>query len=261
MRRASAAMTALLGIRAWRGWRLLVVLALLVGSLAILLSIRAFGQDPAYHRLADQRTLLGIPNFGDVVTNLPFLLVGLAGVRFCLSGRAGPARPAWLALFAGVAMVGIGSTAYHLAPTDESLAWDRLPMTVGFMGLLVALLAEHFGARLAPRLLAPAVLTGCASVVWWRAFDDLRFYAWIHVAPLVAIPLLLLLFRGTHSHRWMLLVALGLYALSKAAEILDRPIFAATGAVLSGHSLKHLLAAGACFVVLRMLAVREPRPD
>src|SRR5262249_32907020 len=37
-------------------------------------------QDLAYHHFVDQRTLLGIPHFANVVSNVPFLLVGAAGL-------------------------------------------------------------------------------------------------------------------------------------------------------------------------------------
>ncbi|HEX7249749.1 MAG TPA: hypothetical protein VF262_05120, partial [Burkholderiales bacterium] len=33
-----------------------------------------------YHRFADTRTFLGLPNFSDTASNIPFLLIGIAGI-------------------------------------------------------------------------------------------------------------------------------------------------------------------------------------
>src|SRR5207248_2745019 len=39
-------------------------------------------QPASYHQFADQRAWLGIPNFGEVASNLAFAVVGLAGLWF-----------------------------------------------------------------------------------------------------------------------------------------------------------------------------------
>jgi hypothetical protein len=88
----------------------------------------------------------------------------------------------YAALFAGTALTAIGSAYYHLAPGNWPLVWDRLPMTVGFMGLLTAVLAERVGHRIARRLFVPLVVFGAASVAYWyrsegRGAGDLRPYA------------------------------------------------------------------------------------
>jgi Ceramidase len=239
---------------AW--WRYALLLAIVAGSLAALLTLPRIGQDPAYHGLADRRVVLGIPNFGDVASNLAFLLVGVAGLRLCLTRRSFGARASWIVFFAGVALVCAGSAYYHWTPRDATLAWDRLPMTIASMGLLVALLCEHVGGRFEQRLLAAAVPLGLASVLYWYVFDDLRPYVWIQLAPLLAIPLVVLLFKSAYGGRWLLLAALACYALAKIAEAYDHPIFASTGGWISGHTLKHLLAALACYAIYVMLARR-----
>ncbi len=123
-------------------------------------------QDPAYHDFADRRGLLGIHNFLDVTTNLVFLAVGIAGVVLCAWRKGIGARWAWLACFFGVALVCFGSGYYHLNPNDDTFVWDRLPMSIGFMALSVAVLAEHMNPRLEKYLLAPAVIFGIASVIY-----------------------------------------------------------------------------------------------
>lgn len=216
----------------------------------------AIPQDNTYHVLADKRTCLGIRNFGDVASNLAFLLVGGAGWLWCYRYLKTGARASWLTFFAGVALVFFGSAYYHTTPNNDTLVWDRLPMTFAFMGLFAALLSEHLGARLERPLLIPALVVGVASVFWWRYTNDLRLYIWVQAAPLVAIPFVIAMFKARFSHRLYLLYGLGFYVLAKIAENFDLPIFEATAQFISGHSIKHLLAACAPLMLLLMLRRR-----
>ena len=226
-----------------------------------MLALEPIAQDPRYHDLADGRTLLGIPNFVNVASNLPFLIIGIAGLLGPPQTRppAG-AWPVWAVFFAGVALTGLGSAYYHLAPADPTLVWDRLPMTLAFMGLFVALLSEHAGERLTRYLLAPAILIGLASIGWWLYADDLRLYLWVQGAPLLAVLLALLLFPPRYTHRAYLLYGLGFYVLAKIAEFHDPELYALTAETLSGHSAKHLLASVSALYVCLMLRRREPTP-
>src|SRR3984957_8411077 len=38
-------------------------------------------RDQGYHDFADQRILLGVPNFWNVVSNIPFIVIGALGLR------------------------------------------------------------------------------------------------------------------------------------------------------------------------------------
>jgi len=234
-------------------WRDLLMAVLVFGSLALMLSQTPFGQSPKYHHFADQHMFFGIPNFLDVTSNLAFLIVGIAGLRICLRSRLGSARNAWIVLFAGVTLVSVGSAYYHLEPTNQTLVWDRLPMTIGFMGLFAALLGEYVSDRLGAFLLVPALLLGLASVAYWHWSDDLRFYYWIQLVPLLTIPVAMSLYRPRYSHRWLLLVALGWYALAKVAESNDSDIFVLSQGIISGHTIKHLLSALGCLSILLMI--------
>lgn len=243
------------------GWRHALLLVIVVSSLAFILSMQPFGQNPNYHHFADRRAFFAVSNFFDVMSNIPFLLVGLAGMRLCLGTRLMSLRSAWFTFFTGVAMVSAGSAYYHWNPNNETLVWDRLPMTIGFMGLFVALLAEYVSARLGRFLLVPALLVGFSSVLYWHWFDDLRFYYWIQLIPLLMVPAVMLLFRPKYSHQWLLLLALAFYVFAKISETYDQEIFAFNQNLFSGHSLKHLLAASGCFSVLAMLKTRSPVDD
>ena len=230
----------------------------MVAALVTIMALPTIAQDPTYHTFADRRAFLGIPYFFDVFTNLAFLAAGVAGIRLCVRGSGAlGARWAWMTCFVGVVLVCFGSGYYHLAPDNDSLVWDRLPMGIGFMGLLVAVLAEHINSRLEKWLLLPAVLIGIASVLYWRYTGDLRLYVLVQFLPLLMLPLVLLLFKSPYTHRGLLLLALAIYVLSKVAEYYDAVVFAATGEALSGHALKHLLAALSLFVIYWMLRRRR----
>ena len=239
-------------------WRHLLTAGVVAGSLALVLSYAPSGQDPQYHAFADRRGFFGIPNFLDVASNLGFLVVGLAGLKLCVRDHRGVPGNGWAVLFAGVALVGVGSAYYHLNPSSPTLVWDRLPMTVGFMGLFVALLGEYVSERLGAVILVPAILLGVSSVVYWRGTGDLRFYLWVQLIPLLLIPVLMILYRAKYSHQWMLVAALGWYALGKAAETGDEKIFVASYGTISGHTMKHLLSAMGCATILLMLERRKP---
>src|SRR5688572_6671366 len=106
------------------GWREAVLALLILAPLACLfLFVGPIPQDQSFHALADRRTFLGVPNFADVASNLPFLLVGAAGMLWCFGNAGAGARSSWMVLFLGVALVFFGSGYYHLAPHDDSLVW------------------------------------------------------------------------------------------------------------------------------------------
>lgn len=239
-----------------------LVVLLLIAGLGTVMALPPIAQDPAYHDFADRRGWLGIPNFFNVTTNLAFLVVGSAGIGLCLRGSGGiGARWAWLTCFIGVALVSLGSGYYHWAPDNNRLVWDRLPMSIGFMALLVAVLAEHVNLKLEKYLLSPAIALGLASVLYWHDTGDLRLYVLMQFLPLLLLPVIMFLFKSPYTHRGLLWLALTIYVASKLAEHFDTAVFAATGNILSGHSLKHLLAALALFVVYGMLRRRHARVD
>jgi len=245
----------------YRYWREALLLLTIVLSFLAVTRIEPIPQPQSYHDFADRRDLGGIPNVLDVTTNLPFLLVGVLGGLLCYRDPPAVARASWIVLFIAVAAVAVGSAWYHLAPSDASLVWDRLPMAVGFMALFSALLSETINASLERYLLVPLVVAGVASVLYWYANDDLRFYLWVQFIPLICIAMVAVLFRARYSKQYFLLLALALYILAKAAEIYDRTVFDATHHLLSGHSLKHLLAALALLMIVLMLGLRRPRSD
>ena len=238
--------------------RKLALLAVLLLPLAALPALAPIPQDLRYHVLADTRVMFGIPSFMNVISNLPFLLVGVAGMTECLRRRGNGASRAWLAFFAGTTLAAFGSAYYHLAPDNTRLAWDRLPMTIAFMGLLAALVSEHLHERLEWPVLLSGIAVGIASIAWWVHADDLRLYAWVQFGPLLALVLILATFPPRFTHRAYLGWGLAFYMLAKVAERFDAAIYALTGAALSGHTLKHLIAAIAPLCLYLMVRRRVP---
>lgn len=211
-------------------------------------------QDPGYHSFADSRPIGGISNFWNVLSNLPFLVVGIFGFyRYPrLSHRE--STPGYLVMCAGVVLVSVGSSWYHLSPSNETLLWDRLPMTVAFMALVSLLLGERVIHKPAPGLLWLLVFAGAASAVYWAWTEslgrgDLRPYALVQFVPVLLTPLVLVLFPERYLSNRLLLAAFALYFAAKLLEHFDGQVLAATG-VMSGHAFKHVAAAGAALCII-----------
>jgi hypothetical protein len=220
-------------------------------------------QAAGYHAFADGRALLGVPNALDVLSSGAFAAVGLAGLALVLArgaalDRAGGGR-AWLVLFLGMVSVAAGSAGYHLAPSNATLFWDRLAMSVGFAGFVAALVGDRAGAAAGARLLGPLALASAASVVYWIATEragagDLRPYLLVQVGTVAAVPAVLVRFpRREGAAGWW--AATALYLAAKVLEAFDAEVLRATG-VVSGHTLKHLAAAAAIAALLAALERR-----
>jgi hypothetical protein len=211
-------------------------------------------QDLAYHRFADRRTLLGVPGFWNVASNLPFLFVGAFGLMQPRRLASPDLTTHYRILCVAVALVAFGSGWYHLEPHNASLVWDRLPMTVAFMAFLAALMADRISWFLGRALLWPLIVAGIASIAWWVRTEaagagDLRAYALVQFLPMLLAPLILLLWRDGSLSARPLWLAFAAYALAKVLEYFDAAIFAATG--MGGHALKHLSAALAAWWIMR----------
>jgi len=246
----------------------ILILAVL-GTLVAVFGRASIPQPSAYHLFADRRSFLGIPNFLNVVSNLPFAVVGLLGLATTFSrGRNGtmPFADPWerwpcAALFAGVTITALGSSYYHLAPDNARLVWDRLPMAIGFMGLFTALLAERVSMSLARWLFAPLLVLGAASVAYWywselQNAGDLRLYFLVQFGSLLLVVMLLVLYPPRYRGTRYLVVGLAAYAAAKFLEVADQQVFA-LGNIVSGHTLKHLVAAAGVACLIAMLRVRS----
>ena len=228
--------------------KLLIGLAMLVVSAVFF--IEAIPQDLAYHQFSDANSLWGIPNGWNVLSNLPFMIAGLCGLallaRLNNDAKTGVIKNISLLFFIGLFLTGIGSGYYHLGPTNETLMWDRLPMTIAFMAFFSFVLSMHLSKRIGCLLLWPLILVGIASVLYWAFTEsigagDLRFYAVVQFLPMLLIPAIMLMFpSGYYQSRYVWCVV-GIYLAAKVSEYFDYQLYVLIG--VSGHSLKHVIAA------------------
>lgn len=219
--------------------------------LLILAFMEPIKQDPNYHTFADGRTFFSIPNFWNVISNLPYALVGILGFLFLLSEKGKMAitelRINYFCFFLGVLATGFGSAWYHWNPTTPTLLWDRLPMTFTFMSFATVIIGEYISARWSKILLFPLLALGIFSVLYWiyteeQGCGDLRLYAFVQFAPMIIIPLVLVFFKPLHKPIKYVWIVLLCYLIAKFFEAGDKIIYEYTN--ISGHTLKHF-AAGA----------------
>ena len=226
----------------------------------VLAGVPRVPQNVEYHEFADRRSVCCVPNAADVLSNVPFLLVGGIPLLSLSVPEVGAfysaeERLMWQWFFAGVAIVSVGSAYYHWRPNNDRLVWDRLPMTIGFMSLFAISVEERLGGGMA--LFWPLLVIGIGSVGYWHVVDDLRPYALVQFLPMLVIPVMMAVCPPRYSHQGHYVGCLLWYALAKVAEVLDRRIFVGSGGVVSGHTLKHLLAAVGIAQVAYMLRARE----
>jgi hypothetical protein len=218
----------------------------------------------SYHAFADARSWWGIPNAANVLSNLPFGVIGVWGLWRLRSsargGAAGPGHAAWCIFSVAVAATALGSAAYHWAPSNASLVTDRLPIAWACAALLCALIAERVDRRSSHLpALGLAITVATVSVLWWwfterQGRGDLRAYLWVQFLPMLLVPLVLALrlpatgSRMVPASAWWLVLAL--YGVAKVMELADGTVFDAIG-FASGHTFKHLLAAAAAWWLLR----------
>lgn len=244
-----------------RRW-LLLLLPLCAVALALAL-LPPFPQPQEYHRFADARALFGVPHFLDVASNLAFLAVAAFGlfVMRSASFADGKERWPWALFFLALAATAFGSAWYHLAPDNARLFWDRLPINLCFAALLSGVIAERCGVKVGLLLLPPLAATGAAAAWYWLRSEELGAgnvlpYFGFQLYALLAILLLMRFFPARYSRSADLYRMILLYGAALVAELLDRHIYA-LGQIVSGHTLKHLLAATAAYQIVRMLRLRR----
>jgi len=247
-----------------------LVLSLLTAALAGLTwMLPPIPQPPEYHHFADQRACLGLPNCLDTVSNALFFLAGAAGLSF-LAGAPTRQRAfihqaealPYALFFLATLLVGLASTYYHLAPDNGRLVWDRAAIALALMAWFAAILGERVSLRASFCLLPPLIVFGLGGVAYWSWSEaagrgDLRPYALMQILPMLLIPLLLRLYPPRYSKGRDILTVIGLYILALLCDRNDHPIFTLTNGAISGHTIKHLLAALAVLWVVRYLRRRH----
>lgn len=244
--------------------------ALLMGAFALMAGVLIWcgpiAQDPAYHNFADRRAWLGVSNFGDVASNAAFTIAGLHGfyALWRLEGEHALAnnRVTWpfLAFFLFVILISAGSAWYHLAPDNDRLFWDRLPIAIALTAWFAGMIADRIDMRFGVFICLPLFMTfGAFGTIYWITTEnagagDLRLYALAQFFPLLALPLLCWLFpKARYTGHGYLPWVYFWFCASKALEHFDGQVFTQAADTVSGHSLKHLALALAVLVTVRMI--------
>ncbi|WP_082008698.1 hypothetical protein [Photobacterium gaetbulicola] len=249
----------------WR-YALLIAIALILGVLAIYFS--PIRQSRNFYDYADQRLFLGIPHFWNVVSNVGFLVVGLIGLRKnhqCSLAREPALSFAYPLFFLSLVGAFLGSSLYHLSPGPFTLMLDRIPITIGFISLYCIVIAEYLSPKLGKAMLLPTLAYGVLSVIYWYMTDvvngrgDMAPYVLVQLLPIIHIPIILWLYPNRHHPTKYYLYALGLYVLCKMAESKDDELYQLTSQI-SGHSLKHILAALAGYCIYQGWKTNTKKP-
>lgn len=230
--------------------------------LFLMLATPKIPHSPNHHLYADMRNFLGVPNTWNVITNFPFLIVGVLGFVLSLQGKffaiclRGEVC-GWVLFYAGITAVAFGSAYYHLKPDDNRLMWDSLPMMIAYSSVFSSIIVERVGMRIGLTCLLGLLLFALFSTVYERTCDDLRLCMMFQLIPCVAIPGIAFRYppKYTHSRYW--LWAAGIHLLSKFEAVADRKIYHANHYIISGHSLEHLCLVMVAILLTVMLILRN----
>lgn len=239
---------------------LLILTCVIIAGIMLLLPPVA--QDLAYHAFVDDRELYGIPNFWNVVSNTILALVGLLGLLTSLNMtdeyQYRTLRREFGILFTAALMTAIGSAHYHLAPDNSSLVWDRLPMAVVFTTLVSIVISIYVSKGLGKTLLWPLIAAGVCSVLYWYRTEmtgdgDLRPYAIAQFLSILIVLVIVVMYRSSRRPGALLLSALLFYGIAKITEHYDDWFYQYSNMMVSGHTLKHVAAAIALFMIYLVL--------
>ena len=239
---------------------------LLLGA-AALLALAVFGPAlPAsahQHVFADQRAWAGIPCALDVLSNLPFAIAGvwgLVGLRRAVVDAT--SRALAVLFFVGLLCTAVGSVIYHAQPQDVGLVWDRLGMALPFAGLLGLAAHSRVSARAGWATAGAMLVAGPLAVATWAQGGNLLPWAVVQLGGMLVVLALAALPGRAGTLAPHLGAVIALYGAAKLFEAADHAVFEATQQWLSGHSIKHLLAAAAAWPVLAALhAHRQASPQ
>lgn len=230
---------------------LLVIIVLLI--IAAILGPEVM-QPAQQHGFADQRFLGYFPNAADVISNLPFALWGIAGLMTLPNVKSNKTSIGLSALFfVGLIVTSFASGRYHLGLDNAGLVIDRSGMTIAFAGLLGLAGADRISLRAGLVLSLSTLILGAISV--WVSFVFGNVLPWC-VLQFGGMALILWMatrqpLPGALGVRWG--VVIFIYAAAKILELADHAVYDITSQLISGHSLKHIVASFAAWPVVSAL--------
>lgn len=247
---------------------LVIAIITLLSFVAVFLFVPPFPQWSSYHQFADNRSFLFIPNFGNVSSDIFYCIVGILGFsvlhqQWKDNKLHGKEVIVFLILFIGVFLNGFGSAYYHWAPNNESLMWDRIPISIVFMSFLSLTFMERVNFNVGFWSLPLLLVFGVGSVVYWGWSEsvgrgDLRFYLFVLFYPLILIYSILFFFRKSYPPLMAYIWILIFYILARIFEYFDHAIYA-LGGIISGHTLKHVFSAIAAYWFVEILLAKKAK--
>ncbi|HEX8331136.1 MAG TPA: ceramidase domain-containing protein [Segetibacter sp.] len=232
-----------------------IIPSLATTCIIILLITGPVSQDPGYHNFADTQELVGIRNFLNVISNLPFAIISLLGLWRLRKVKQQRLKHIICTLFIAFLLLTFGSGYYHLRPNNETLVYDRLPMVIIFMSFFSFIIHDRIDQSKGYRAFIVLNLVGILSVIYWIVTEhagngDLRWYGMIQFFPLVAIPLILIFYKSSFNHAKEIISIFIFFGVAKLTETFDKDIYEALNESISGHSLKHLFMAAAEYLIV-----------
>ena len=186
---------------------------------------------------------------------------GLAGTvaRPRLAGHVALQGPAQTrgAVFTGLLLTAALSGVYHWRPDDSGLAMDRLGMVVAFAGLLGLAAADRATPRAGVWLAAAVLLLGPLSVWTWFVTGNVLPWVAVQFGGMLLVLALACLkpLPDALAIRWGMVIMI--YAAAKGFEMADEAVYVATSQLISGHSLKHVVASFAAWPVVAAWLIHD----
>jgi hypothetical protein len=240
----------------------ILMLLTLVCFVAVFVFIPRVPQANSYHQFSDVRKIAGIPNFINVISNIPFILVSLLGFlslrrQWVSNNLTAKEAIVFFIIFFAIFLSGIGSAYYHWRPDNARLVWDRAPMSIVFMSLLAFTIMERVNLKLGFWLLIPLNAFGIFSVLYWHWTEligegDLRLYGITQYYTIILLMIIVGFFPKSYPPLKIYVGMIFFYGLAKLFEHFDLKIYQFTG-IISGHSLKHIFAALSTYGIVMML--------
>ncbi len=220
-------------------------------------------QHANYHGFADRRALFGLPFASDVLSNLPFALIGFYGLfsmrTFASQNKAfNDIQNHLLSLsFWGLILTCAASGFYHWAPDNYGLVIDRMGMTCAFAGVIGVAVASRISDRAGLATAFTILALAPFAIVHWHQTDNLWLWSVLQGGGMIALVALAFRRATEQSYPIQLGWIIAFYVIAKVFELSDHQVFEATQQFLSGHTIKHLAAALAAWPLIK--AVQNSR--
>lgn len=213
-------------------------------AIILLLFYGPIPQDQEYHDFADKREIFGIPHFLDVITNLLFLAPGIWGLYLSSKYEKRWPKIIFKTIFTGFILLTFGSGYYHWQPNNFGLMLDRIPIGIIILAFFTLILYDCIGKQIAKQLFVPLQMFGVISVIYWYITEvyhsgDLRPYILVQFFPVIAIPLIIILYNRKVIYLKELIIIFTFFFLARFTEAMDEEIYDGLK-LISGHNLKHI---------------------